>query len=202
MPLLHVTVQSFRQCKWPRITSLNPAEEGTFVGGHVLPHGFYYLKNLGTRRAGQLFHSWRGAMFGLKMCHKSLLSGVPFCTLLTPVPPLFTTTFLVEIIHGPRSQYFSTLVTRPPGIPSVGLHMALKGSCALKALAAQFTTGFPCLYLRHFERNIFSCGSRGTHLPPSQYIFQDALGPLQILLGNLYEALLDLRTRFSRSWWS
>ena len=141
-------------------------------------------------------------MFGLKMHHKSLLSGVPFCTLLTPVPPLFTTTFLVEIIHGPRSQYFSTLVTIPPSIPSVGLHMALKGSCALKALAAQFTTGFPCLYLWHFKRNIFSCGSRGTHLPPSQYIFQDALGPLQILLGNLYKALLNLRSRFSRSRWS
>ena len=141
-------------------------------------------------------------MFGLKMCHKSLLSGVPFRTLLTPVPPLFTATFLVEIIHGPRSQYFSTLVTRPPGVPGVGLHMASKRSCALEALAAQFTTGFPCLYLRHFERNIFSCGSGGTHPPPSQYIFQDALGPLQILLGNLYKALFDLRSRFFRSRWS
>ena len=141
-------------------------------------------------------------MFGLKMHHKSLLSGVPFCTLLTPVTPLFTTTFLVEIIHGPRSQYFSTLVTRPPCIPSVGLHMASKGFCALKALAAQFTTGFPCLYLWHFEWNIFSCGSRGMHLPSCQYIFQDTLGPLQILLRNLYEALLDLGSRFSRSRWS
>ena len=136
-------------------------------------------------------------MFGLKMCHKGQLSAVPFCTLPTPMSPLFTTTFLVEIKHGPRSQYFSTLVTRPPGISSVGLHMASKGSCALKALAAQFTTGFPCLYLWHFERNIFSCGSGGTHPPPSQYIFQDALGPLQILLGNLYEALFDLRSRWS-----
>ena len=141
-------------------------------------------------------------MFGLKMCHKSLLSGVPFHTLLTPMPPLFTTNFLVEIKHGPRSQYFSTLVTRPPGIPSVGLHMVSKGSCALEALVVQFTTGFPCLYLRHFKGNIFLCGSRGTHLPPSQYIFQDTLGPLQVLLGNLYEALLNLRSRFSRSRWS
>ena len=141
-------------------------------------------------------------MFGLKMYHNGLLSGVPFHILLTPVPPLFTATFLVEIIHGPRSQYFSTLVTRPPCVPGVGLHMASKGSCALKALAAQFTTGFPCLYLRHFERNIFSCGSRDTHLRPSQYIFQDALGPLQILLGNLYKALLDCRSRFFRSRWS
>ena len=41
MPLLHVMVQLFRQCKQPHIASLNPAEEGTFVGGHVLLHGFY-----------------------------------------------------------------------------------------------------------------------------------------------------------------
>ena len=141
-------------------------------------------------------------MFGLKMYHQSLLSGIPFHTFPTPMSPLFTTTFLVETIHGPRSQYFSTLVTRPPGVPGVGLHMALKGSCALKTLAAQFTTGLPCLYLRHFERNIFSCGSRGTHPPSCQYVFQDTLGPLQVLLGNLYEALFNLRSRFSRSRWS
>ena len=43
--------------------------------------------------------------------------------LLAPMPLLFTTTLLVEIKHGPRGQYFSTLVTRPPGIPSEGLHV-------------------------------------------------------------------------------
>ena len=41
MPLLDVVVQSFGQCKRPRITPLNPAEKGTFVRGHVLPHGFH-----------------------------------------------------------------------------------------------------------------------------------------------------------------
>ena len=69
MSLLHVAIQAFRQCKQPHIAPLNSAEEGTFVGSHVLSHGFYQFEHLGTCRAGQLLHSWRRTMFGLKMCH-------------------------------------------------------------------------------------------------------------------------------------
>ena len=123
MPLLHVAIQALRQRKRLHIAPLNSAEEGTFVGSHVLLHSFYQFEHLGTCWAGQLLHSWRRTMFGLKVCHKCLLSGVPFLALLAPMPLLFTTTLLVEIKHGSRGQYFSTLVTRPPGIPSVGLHV-------------------------------------------------------------------------------
>ena len=111
MSLLHVTFQMLWQCTWPRIASLHPAKEGTFVGGHMLMHGFHKFENLGACRASGLFYSWRRTIFGLEVCHKHLFGGIAFPALLAPMPLLFATAFLVHTWPQRPTPYHTGLRT-------------------------------------------------------------------------------------------
>ena len=131
-------------------------------------------------------------MFGLKVCHKHLLSGVPLLALLAPMPLFFATALLVKIKHSPRGQHLSTLVTRPPSIASVGSHVAAQRPGAFEGLMTQLTAGIPCLNCWNFKGDILPCSPCSAHPSSGQDILKDAL--------DASFHFRSRRSRWFRSW--